>query len=118
MDEGSTAYSHGAIMSVTIPNIATPPSAIPIPAAVDPLRTARPFLDQVLATTREIYAGIDSVEEREDWEIAGDWTFVISVVDRGDLDAILERHDQWHRRLVTFSPDARIKFQLSIDIQT
>ena len=75
----------------------------------------RDSLEKVKAITREIFSGEVALAEREDCEVEGDRHFTFSVVDSGDLDAMLSRCKAWHARLGELPPHVRGLFRLSID---
>ena len=91
-----------------------PLSAVPIPTSHDPLRAARPYREQVLAMTREIFSGEATVEEIEDCEVAGDWYFVLHVTDGGEIENVCARDRNWHQRLSELPVDAGGMYCLSI----
>ena len=73
-------------------------------------------MKQVLALTRELFAGKIRVYDAEDPEIPGDRYHVFEVTAEGDVDELLAWDDQWHRRLCQL-PD-RIPGQYRLCIVT
>jgi hypothetical protein len=77
----------------------------------------RDAMDLVARMTKEVF-GVDArFEETVDAENLGDRCIIVSVLDRGELDAVMERFRCWHRRLSEVSDDVRGLFSLSIDPQ-
>ena len=76
-----------------------------------------PLVNQVEAMTRQVFSGEVTCIEKEDEEIPDDWHFTFNVVDRGDVDAILMRNNEWHARLCQLPIAAHGLFRLSIDAQ-
>lgn len=105
--------------SLTTANSTNPslgPMAIPaVGLGGDPLAAARPYLEQVLAMTREVFGGQVFQKEQEDSEVTGDWMFVIGAFDGGSLDELHNRCSLWHSRLGELPTPARLFFCLSID---
>lgn len=79
------------------------------------LHEIRDLLEKVKAITREVFSGEFALTEREDCEIEGDRHFTFSVVDSGDVDAMLSRYKEWHSRLGELPAHVRSLFRLSID---
>ena len=75
------------------------------------------LFNQVEAMTRQIFSGEITCIEKEDDEVPNDWHFTLNVVDRGDVEAILRRSNEWHARLCELPAAAHGLFRLSIDAQ-
>ncbi|MBI3466915.1 MAG: hypothetical protein HY000_28205 [Planctomycetes bacterium] len=72
-------------------------------------------LQKVESMTRQIFSGEVTMEEREDPEIPNDRHFAFCVVDTGNIEDILARHNEWHARLDEVPVELRGMFCLSID---
>ena len=75
------------------------------------------LVNRVKEMTCEIFPGEIECVEKEDDEFPGDWHFTFNVVDRGDVDAIVLRNNEWHARLCQLPAAAHGLFRLSIDAQ-
>ncbi len=75
------------------------------------------LVSQVEAMTRQVFSGEATYTEKDDEAVPDDWHFTFNVVDRGDVDAILMRNNEWHARLCQLPAAAHGLFRLSIDAQ-
>lgn len=79
------------------------------------VRDVRAAIERVKANTRELFSDDFTVVEREDCEIENDRHVAFCVVDSRPLDALLERYQEWHMRLLDIPESIRVRFRLSID---
>ena len=77
----------------------------------------RVLVKKVEAMTRQIFSGEVTYAEKEDSEVPDDRHFTFNVVDHGNVDTILMRNNEWHRRLCEMPAGVHSLFRLSIDAQ-
>ena len=75
-------------------------------------------MEAVLATTRNLFLGHVTIEERCDPEYP-DVTYLVFRVESarkpGDIDALIDLELLWHRRIAEFAPELQGKVRLLIE---
>ena len=73
-------------------------------------------LESMVKTTAEIFGGDVRVVVEEDAEIAGDRYLLFEVKARGDVDEVVKKENEWHRRCARFGWESARFFRLGVDI--
>lgn len=93
-------------------------------AAAESLGVERPdsaelrrLCGQVAMFTAKLFPGELRIRVKNDPEIPDDLYFVFAVRATGEIDAIVSRNDQWHRRIMQTEGNRHGLFRLAIDAQ-
>lgn len=70
---------------------------------------------EVIAVTEQLFPGEMRARVKNDPEIPDDLYFVFAVRAVGDIDDLVARNDQWHRRVVKIEDARHGLFRLAID---
>lgn len=76
----------------------------------------RRLCDQVMTFTAELFPGEICVRVKNDPEILTDLYFVFAIRASGDIDDLVARNDQWHRRVMRTEGSRHGLFRLAIEV--
>jgi hypothetical protein len=85
-------------------------------AAAEDLGVAT-HLDAVAQITTELFPGRLSAAVSEDPELPGDSHIVFRVTAKGTIREILDREEQWHRRVLGCTPPRVNVFRICVDAE-
>jgi len=70
----------------------------------------------VVKLTEQIFGEAPTVSQESEPELNRDY-FVVSVHESGDVEDIVQRHQQWHSQLAKLVGDLASYYRLSLDVQ-